>query len=47
MRDLATALPVADIRIEEPTAESIVRQLYESSLKFEETVSWSEALSEA
>lgn len=35
-RDLDTALPVADIRIEEPTAESIIRRLYEGSLQFEE-----------
>ena len=35
IRDLATALPLADIRIEEPTAESIIRQLYEGSLTFE------------
>jgi ABC-2 type transport system ATP-binding protein len=35
IRDLATALPVADIRIEEPSAESIIRQLYEGSLNFE------------
>lgn len=35
IRDLATALPIADIRIEEPTAESIIRKLYEGSLSFE------------
>jgi ABC-2 type transport system ATP-binding protein len=35
IRDLATALPIADIRIEEPTAESIIRQLYEGSLRFD------------
>ncbi len=34
IRDLATALPVADIRIEQPSAESIIRQLYEGSLTF-------------
>lgn len=34
IRDLATALPVADIRLEEPTAESIIRKLYEGSLRF-------------
>ncbi len=35
IRDLATALPVTDIRIEEPTAESIIRRLYEGDLTFE------------
>ena len=35
LRDLATALPIADIRIEEPTAESIIRKLYEGSLHFD------------
>lgn len=35
IRDLATALPIADIRIEEPSAESIIRKLYEGSLTFE------------
>lgn len=35
IRDLATALPIADIRIEEPTAESIIRKLYEGSLSFD------------
>lgn len=34
-RDLVTALPVADIRIEEPTPEPIIPQLYEGSLTFE------------
>ncbi|MDP9364585.1 MAG: ATP-binding cassette domain-containing protein [Chloroflexota bacterium] len=36
IRDLATRLPLADIRIEEPTAESIIRQLYEGTLTFAE-----------
>lgn len=36
IRDLATALTIADIRIEEPTAESIIRKLYEGSLRFED-----------
>ncbi|MBA2276715.1 MAG: ATP-binding cassette domain-containing protein [Chloroflexia bacterium] len=35
IRDLATALPVADLRIEEPTAESIIRKLYEGTLSFD------------
>ena len=35
IRDLATALPLADIRIEEPSAESIIRKLYEGSLRFD------------
>ena len=35
IRDLATALDVTDIRIEEPTAESIIRRLYEGDLQFE------------
>src|SRR5699024_6384326 len=34
IRDLATSLPLTDIRIEEPTAESIIRKLYEGSLSF-------------
>ena len=36
IRDLATALPLADIRIEEPTAEAIIRRLYEGTLSFDE-----------
>lgn len=36
IRDLATILPVVDIRIEEPTAESIIRKLYEGSLHFDD-----------
>jgi viologen exporter family transport system ATP-binding protein len=36
IRDLATALPIADIRLEEPTAESIIRKLYQGELRFEE-----------
>lgn len=39
IRDLATALPLPDIRIEQPTAESIIRQLYEGSLNFEDKAS--------
>ncbi len=35
IRDLATALAVTDIRIEEPSAESIIRRLYEGDLEFE------------
>lgn len=38
IRDLATALPLADIRIEEPTAESIIRRLYEGVLHFDDDV---------
>ncbi|HEV2127219.1 MAG TPA: hypothetical protein VGR22_01215, partial [Thermomicrobiales bacterium] len=38
IRDLATALPIADIRIEEPSAESIIRKLYEGSLHFDDAV---------
>ncbi len=37
IRDLATILPVTDIRIEEPSAESIIRKLYEGSLHFDDT----------
>jgi ABC-2 type transport system ATP-binding protein len=37
IRDLATALQVTDIRIEEPSAESIIRRLYEGDLQFETT----------
>jgi ABC-2 type transport system ATP-binding protein len=33
---LATSLPIADIAIEEPSAESIIRNLYEGTLRFEE-----------
>jgi ABC-2 type transport system ATP-binding protein len=40
IRDLATALPIADIRIEEPSAESIIRKLYEGSLSFDAAVRW-------
>ncbi len=36
IRDLATALPIADIAIEETSAESIIRNLYEGKLQFEE-----------
>jgi ABC-2 type transport system ATP-binding protein len=35
IRDLATSLPITDIRIDEPSAESIIRKLYEGSLIFE------------
>jgi ABC-2 type transport system ATP-binding protein len=34
IRDLATAIPIADISIEETSAESIIRNLYEGSLSF-------------
>lgn len=34
IRDLATAIPIADIAIEETSAESIIRNLYEGSLTF-------------
>ncbi|HYI25687.1 MAG TPA: hypothetical protein VD767_09775, partial [Thermomicrobiales bacterium] len=36
IRGLATALPIADIAIEETSAESIIRNLYEGNLTFEE-----------
>jgi ABC-type uncharacterized transport system ATPase subunit len=36
IRGLATALPIADITIEETSAESIIRNLYEGTLQFEE-----------
>jgi ABC-2 type transport system ATP-binding protein len=36
IRGLATTLPLADIRIEEPSAESIIRRLYEGDLQFED-----------
>jgi ABC-2 type transport system ATP-binding protein len=35
IRDLATTLSVTDIRIEEPSAESIIRRLYEGDLQFD------------
>lgn len=35
IRDLATTLPITDITIEETSAESIIRNLYEGSLSFE------------
>ncbi len=36
IRGLATALPIADIAIEETSAESIIRNLYEGNLQFGE-----------
>ena len=36
IRDVATILPIADISIEVTSAESIIRNLYEGSLRFEE-----------
>ncbi len=39
IRDLATALDVTDIRIEEPSAESIIRRLYEGDLQFDSATS--------
>lgn len=36
--ELATTLPVADIRIEEPTSESFSRLIYEGSLTFESAI---------
>ena len=36
IRALATTLPIADIAIEETSAESIIRNLYEGTLRFEE-----------
>lgn len=38
IRDVATALPIADISIEEISAESIIRNLYEGSLNFQDQV---------
>lgn len=38
VRDLAMTLPIADISIEETSAESIIRNLYEGALSFEERV---------
>jgi ABC-2 type transport system ATP-binding protein len=35
IRDLATAIPVTDIRIDEPSAESVIRRLYEGDLQFD------------
>jgi len=35
IRDLATTLNVTDIRIEEPSAESIIRRLYEGELRYD------------
>ncbi len=35
IRDLATTLSVTDIRIEEPSAESIIRRLYEGELRYD------------
>lgn len=45
IRDLATALPLTDIQINAPSAESIIRKLYEGSLRFEPTVAPSGARS--
>jgi len=36
IRDLATRVPMTDISIEEPTAESIIRNLYEGTLRFDD-----------
>lgn len=36
IRDLASALPVADVRIEEADIEVIMRRLYEGSLRFDD-----------
>jgi ABC-2 type transport system ATP-binding protein len=36
IRELALHLPLSDIRIEQPTAESIVRKLYEGTLTFDD-----------
>ena len=36
IRDVATALPITDISIEEISAESIIRNLYEGSLNFQD-----------
>ena len=36
IRDLAAALPIADVRIEEADIESIMRRLYEGSLRFDD-----------
>lgn len=38
IRDLAMVLPIADIRIEETSAESIIRNLYDGALSFEDRV---------
>jgi ABC-2 type transport system ATP-binding protein len=36
IRDLATRVPMADIEILQPSAESIIRQLYEGTLRFDD-----------
>jgi ABC-2 type transport system ATP-binding protein len=36
IRDLATRVPMADIDIQQPSAESIIRQLYEGTLRFDD-----------
>jgi ABC-2 type transport system ATP-binding protein len=36
IRDLATRVPMADIEIQQPSAESIIRQLYEGTLRFDD-----------
>jgi ABC-2 type transport system ATP-binding protein len=38
IRDLATVIPIADITIEQTSAESIIRKLYEGALSFEDAV---------
>jgi ABC-type uncharacterized transport system ATPase subunit len=35
IRDLATEIQLADIRIEETSAESVIRNLYEGRLQFD------------
>jgi ABC-2 type transport system ATP-binding protein len=37
IRDLALILPLSDIRIDQPSAESIIRRLYEGKLQFTES----------
>jgi len=37
IRDFAPLLAVTDIRIDEPSAESIIRRLYEGDLRFDPT----------
>jgi ABC-2 type transport system ATP-binding protein len=36
IRDLATRVPMADIDIQEPSAETIIRHLYEGTLRFDD-----------
>jgi hypothetical protein len=43
IKELAVAVPVVDLALEETSAESIVRRLYEGDLSFQQTVQTGDA----